>query len=155
MIRSWRSAERRLWRWSLRGAQIALAVTALAAVVSQPGLAANGLFLGSILALGAIGITLIYGIHKFANIAQGDFMTFGAYVGFFLLTDIFPQRAGLGPFTFGYPLLLALPVSMAVGAGVAMALDRGVYRRLRARGASLGTMAIASLGVAYWFLEGG
>ena len=43
------------------------------------GLVVNGIFLGAIIALGAIGLTLIYGILNFANIAHGDYMTLGAY----------------------------------------------------------------------------
>ena len=42
-----------------------------------------GLIVGSIIALGAIGLTLVYGILKFANFAHGDLMTAGAYLAFF------------------------------------------------------------------------
>ena len=41
------------------------------------GLVVNGVFLGAIIALGAVGLTLIYGILNFANIAHGDYMTMG------------------------------------------------------------------------------
>ena len=43
-------------------------------------------------------------------------MTFGAYVVFFLLTSVLPESAGFGPFTFGFPLLIAVPVGMAAAA---------------------------------------
>ena len=48
--------------------------------VAQTGL--NGLSLGSIYALGAVGLTLVYGILKLVNFAQGDFLTFGAYMAY-------------------------------------------------------------------------
>jgi len=115
-------------------------------------LVVNGLFLGAIMALGAIGLSLVYGIHKFAHIAHGDFMTLGAYVALFLLGMLFPriglESTGLGPFTFGYPLFLALPLSMLVLAAVAIGLDVGIYRRLRRRGVSNVVLAMTSLGVA-------
>ena len=112
----------------------------------------NGLFLGAIIALGAVGLTLVYGILKFAHIAHGDFITVGAYIGFFLLGDLFPRLGatgtGLGPFTFGYPLLLAIPVvALAVGV-MAVVLDLGVYQRLRQRGVSPVVLAMTSLGLA-------
>ncbi|MEE8420638.1 MAG: hypothetical protein V3R92_04180, partial [Dehalococcoidales bacterium] len=79
-------------------------------------LVVNGLFLGSIIALGAIGLSLVYGIHGFAHIAHGDFMTLGAYTALFTLGTFLPgiglENTGLGPFTFGYPLFIALPLSM-------------------------------------------
>ncbi len=118
------------------------------AAASQVDLAVNGIFLGSVLALGAIGITLIYGVLRFANIAQGDMMTFGAYVAFFLLVSVLPEHAGLGPFTFGFPLLLAIPISMAAVAALAVGMEIVVFRRLRRRRANLVTIEIASLGIA-------
>ena len=54
----------------------------------------------------------------------------------------------MGPFTFGYPLLLALPVAVAVVAVGAIVLDVAIYRRLRDRGVSPVVLAMASLGVA-------
>ena len=117
-----------------------------------PELIVNGLFLGAMIALGAIGISLIYGILRFAHIAHGDFMTFGAYVTFFLVGQLFPRigldSTGFGPFTFGYPLLIALPITVVVVVAIAIALDALIYRRLRNRSSSLVIMAMASLGVA-------
>ena len=112
----------------------------------------NGVFLGAIIGLGAVGLSLVYGILKFANIAHGDFMALGAYLGFFLLADLFPRiglgSTGLGPFTFGYPLLLAIPIAAVAVAVLAVLLDVGVYRRLRDRGINLVVLAMTSLGVA-------
>ena len=131
-----------------RAGQLLLAVAFGVAAASQVDLAVNGVFLGSVLALGAIGITLIYGVLRFANIAQGDMMTFGAYLAFFLLVSVLPEEAGLGPFTFGLPLLVAIPISMLGVAGLALGMELLVFRRLRARRANLVTIEIASLGIA-------
>ncbi len=116
------------------------------------GLVVNGIFIGAIIALGAIGLTLIYGILKFANIAHGDYMTLGAYAALFIVGSLLPkigvEGEGLGPFTFGYPLLIALPIAAAVIAAAAVALDVVVYRRLRDRGMNAVVVSMASLGVA-------
>jgi branched-chain amino acid transport system permease protein/neutral amino acid transport system permease protein len=112
----------------------------------------NGLFLGSIIALGAIGLSLVYGILKFAHIAHGDFMTWGAYIAFFLLGTLLPkigmEGAGFGPFTFGPSLFLALPITIVGIVAMALILDRLVYRRLRRRAVHTVVIAMASLGVA-------
>ena len=116
------------------------------------GLVVNGLILGSVIALGAIGLTLVYGILKLGNFAHGDYMAFGAYVAFFIVDGVLPrvgiEGAGLGPFTFGFPVLIALPLSAMVVALGAIALDLLIYRRLRDRGASTAILMMASLGVA-------
>lgn len=131
-------------------ALVAIAIGLLPFV--KMGLVVNGVFLGAIIALGAIGLTLIYGILNFANIAHGDYMTMGAYITLFLMGNVLAgigiEGKGLGPFTFGYPLLIALPVAVAAVAAGAIALDRLVYRRLRNRGVNAVTLAMTSLGVA-------
>lgn len=93
-----------------------------------------GLVLGSIIVLGAIGLTLTYGIFNFANFAHGDMMTLGAYFALF-------YRFGLG-----WPLAVSLVAAMISGAFVSVLIDKLVYRRLRHRGSI--TLLIASVGVA-------
>lgn len=131
-----------------RIAQTLLAIVFVVLALSEIGLAVNGIFLGSILALGAVGITLVFGVMRFANIAHGDMMTMGAYVAFFVLVSVLPEHAGLGPFTFGFPLFIALPASMAAVAALALGMDLLVFRRLRERRANIVTIEIASLGLA-------
>ncbi len=131
-----------------RVVQAVLAVVFVVLALSEIGLAMNGVFLGSVLALGAVGITLVFGVMRFANIAHGDMMTMGAYVAFFLLVSVLPEHTGLGPFTFGFPLLIAIPVSMAAVAALAVGMDVFVFRRLRLRRANIVTIEIASLGLA-------
>ena len=78
-----------------------------------------GLVLGSIYALGAIGVTLTFGILRFANFAHGETMTLGAY---FTLTLI--GLTGLHP-------LLLLPVAMVLTALAVLGMDRLFFRPLR------------------------
>lgn len=95
------------------------------------------LTLGSIYALGAVGISMIFGILRFAHFAHGDLMTVGAY-GVLAAVWFLPV----------HPLLL-LPVGMALAVFAALAVDRLFYRPLR----KLPTIytVIASFGVALIF----
>ena len=147
------AAAARLWRAAYAGPLFLVLALALGLLpFVKMGLIVNGVFVGSIIALGAIGLTLIYGILNFANIAHGDYMTLGAYVGLFVVGTVLPsiglQGEGLGPFTFGYPLLIGLPIAVAAVAALAVALDALIYRRLRDRGAGVVVISMASLGLA-------
>ncbi len=111
-----------------------------------------GIVLGSIIALGAIGLTLIYGILRFANFAHGDLMTVGAYVVLFLLTSALPAlgiaHVPWAPLSFGWPMLAGLAVAMPVTGALAIAIDRVLYRPMRARRVSPVMLAMASLAMA-------
>ncbi len=93
-----------------------------------------GLVLGSIYALGAIGISMLYGILRFAHFAHGDIMTLGAYLALVLV-------AGLG-----WPAIAALPLAMAATVLVAIGIDRLFYRPFRDSPTIV--LLIASFGVA-------
>jgi branched-chain amino acid transport system permease protein/neutral amino acid transport system permease protein len=103
-----------------------------------------GLIVGSVIALGAIGLTLIYGVLKFANFAHGDLMTAGAYIAFF----VFFGNDRLGPLSFGYGMIPAILAAMVGVAVLSVVIDRIVYRPLRNRKAGLVILAMASLGMA-------
>ena len=104
----------------------------------------NSLVLGSIYALGAVGVTLIFGILRFAHFAHGDMMTMGAFISFLLAM----AATALGLSTPFLPIgFLVLPVAMAIAAALALLIDRGFYAPLRARGARPVTLLIASIGV--------
>jgi branched-chain amino acid transport system permease protein len=79
-----------------------------------------GIILGSIIALGAIGLTLLYGILRFAHFAHGDLMTLGAYVVLLLNAELLPtlgvSERKLGPLSFGWRMLGSLVISMGVTA---------------------------------------
>jgi len=112
-----------------------------------------GLVHGSIIALGAIGLTLVFGIIRFANFAHGDLMSAGAYLALFLVTGLFswvgiPDN-NFGPFSFGWRMLFAFPISMLCVGFVAILLDRVLYQRLRRSGSGPVMLAISSLGAAF------
>ena len=80
---------------AMLAAAVVLAITQGAQELAQATI--NGLVSGSYFALGAAGLTLVYGVLKLVNFAHGEYLTFGAYMA------IFAQSA------FGFPLALALP----------------------------------------------
>lgn len=92
-----------------------------------------GIAVGCIYALGAVGISLIFAILRFAHFAHGDLMTLGAYIAYSLV-------AGLG-----WSVYAALPFALVVGAVAGMSIDRVVYKPFR-RSAGI-IIVIASFGV--------
>jgi len=112
-----------------------------------------GLVHGSIIALGAIGLTLIFGILGFANFAHGDLMTAGAYIALFLITGLFSwigiPDTTFGPLSFGLRMVLAFPISMIIVSGIAILLDRLLYRKLRRKGSSAVMLAMSALGASF------
>ncbi|MCU0853427.1 MAG: branched-chain amino acid ABC transporter permease, partial [Rhodobacteraceae bacterium] len=83
---------------------------------------------GSQLALGALGVTLIYGILRFSNFAHGDTMAFGAMAT--ILMTWYLQSIGVSIFPLP-TALLALPVGIFVTALLLLGTDRAVYRFYR------------------------
>lgn len=88
----------------------------------------NGLFLGSIYALIALGYTMVYGVLRFINFAHGDIFMLGAYTGLYLSKALSPLLAVL-PWPFGIALVLLL--SMLLCAGLGIAIEFLAYRPLR------------------------
>ncbi|MDZ7707905.1 MAG: branched-chain amino acid ABC transporter permease [Trueperaceae bacterium] len=111
-------------------------------------LTVRGVMLGGILALGAIGLSLIFGVLNLPHFAHGELMTVGAYLTLALLT-ILPDGGPLAPFSFSATFLLALAVVAPAVGMLSYLLDRGVYRPLRARGAAPIYMAMSSLAIAF------
>ncbi len=105
----------------------------------------NGLSLGAIYALIALGYTMIYGVLRFINFAHGDVFMVGAYIGFF----VFPKLvAVLGP---GYPTAIAVLLAAMVGCGIlGVIIEFLAYRPLRNRPKL--TVLITAIGVSL-FLE--
>ena len=150
------------------GAVLGVVIGALLiwAIITRTDAFVVGIVTGSILALGAIGLTLIYGILKFAHFAHGDSMMLAGYLAFFFLTGtIVGERTDAQPlpwslsdlpaatepildFSFGYGLLIAMVVAAAAMAALFVFLDRFVYGPLRRRGSSIVIFAMASLGIA-------
>jgi branched-chain amino acid transport system permease protein len=112
-----------------------------------------GIVFGSIIALGSIGLTLVFGILRFANFAHGDMMTAGAYVALFLVTGLFnwlgvPDES-LGLLSFGWRMVFAIPVSMIAIAMLAILLDRILYQPLRRKKSGTIILTMAALGASF------
>ncbi len=99
---------------------------------------------GSQLALGALGVTLVYGVLRFANFAHGDTMAFGAMTAVFGTWWLQSVGVGFGPLPTA---LIALPSASAVTILLLLAIDRIVYRHFRRVQAPLVTFVIVSFGV--------
>jgi branched-chain amino acid transport system permease protein len=103
----------------------------------------SGTITGSVYALGAIGVTLIFAILRFAHFSHGDMMTVGGYIAF-VLAGLLAATGFTAPIPLGF---IVLPVAMALTVLVALGVDRTVYAPLRQRGAKPVTLLIASIGV--------
>ncbi|WP_347138329.1 branched-chain amino acid ABC transporter permease [Paracoccus sp. SSK6] len=101
---------------------------------------------GAQLALGALGVTLIYGILRFSNFAHGDTMAFGTAITILVTWGLQALGVSLGPLPTA---LLALPVGIAATAVLVLATDRAVYRFYRAQRAAPIIFVMASVGVMF------
>ena len=109
-----------------------------------------GLTYGSQLALGALGVTMVYAVLRFSNFGHGETMAFGAMVTILVTWGI--QSAGISI----QPLptaLLAIPVGILVTVLLTLLIDRFVYRYHRERKANPVIFLIVSIGVMF-FLGG-
>jgi neutral amino acid transport system permease protein len=102
---------------------------------------ANGLVFGSILALAAVGLSLVYGILRLSNFAHGDFLTFGAFAA--LLTTRWLPVNGVS----NSALVLASLVSILATIALVIGLEFLVWRPLRRRGATVLALIIVSIGL--------
>jgi branched-chain amino acid transport system permease protein/neutral amino acid transport system permease protein len=142
-------------RWALPLLGVALlAVVVAASIVNGVGpdrllsLTVRGVMLGGILALGAIGLSLIFGVMNLPHFAHGDLMTVGAYLTLLLVT-LAPDGPALAPFSFSATFLGAVAVVAPTVGLLSYLLDRGVYRPLRARGSQPIYLAMSSLAIAF------
>jgi neutral amino acid transport system permease protein len=99
-------------------------------------LVANGLVTGSVIAIAAVGVSLVYGILRLVNFAYGDFMAFGALAAY-----AFNGPLGLG-------MIPATLVGMLATAVLSLVLDVALWRPLRARRAGFMSLFLASIGLA-------
>ncbi len=102
---------------------------------SGPQYIKNGIVVGSILSLGAIGLTTIYKILGFPNFAHGDFLTFGAYM----------VLLGL---SLNLPTILSVLFAIGISIVLVLVLEKSLWEPLREKGAGDITMLIASIGLA-------
>jgi neutral amino acid transport system permease protein len=107
----------------------------------DPQLIINGIALGSIIALAAVGLTLTYGILKLSNFAHGDFMTLGAY-----LTWVTNQA--------GVNVWLSMMVGMAGTVGGMLLSEKILWQPMRRQRASATTLIIISIGLSLFLRNG-
>jgi branched-subunit amino acid ABC-type transport system permease component len=93
-----------------------------------------GIVLGSIYALGAVGITLVFAILRYAHLAHGDLATLGAFLALAMVQLL------------GMPVMAALPFVILLTAAVAVGIDRVFYDAFRERPKIITVMS--SLGIA-------
>ena len=95
----------------------------------------NGIVLGSIIALAAIGLTMVYGVLNFANFSHADFMTFGAYIAFVLNVAL------------GFNIILSFFIAIAIAGALGVLLDFLVWKPMRRKNADLISLIIISIGL--------
>ena len=117
------------------------AIVALANFVIVPGLA-----YGAQLAIGALGVTLIYGILRFSNFAHGDTMAFGTAITILFTTAFIGMGITFGPLPTA---LLALPFGIGATILLLLGTDWAVYKFYREQKASPVILVIVSMGVMF------
>lgn len=101
---------------------------------------------GAQLALGALGVTIIFGILKFANFSHGELMSFGTMITILVTWLLQDMGVGIAPFPTA---LLALPVGVLAAIGMALLTDRMVFRFYRRQRSNPIVFAIVSVGVMF------
>lgn len=117
------------------------ALVAFANFVFVPGLA-----YGAQLAIGALGVTLIYGILRFSNFAHGDTMAFGTAITILVTTGLLSLGITFGPLPTA---LLALPIGIGATILLLLGTDWAVYKFYRQQKASPVILVIVSMGVMF------
>ncbi|MEQ1951079.1 branched-chain amino acid ABC transporter permease [Mesorhizobium sp. CN2-181] len=112
----------------------------------------DGLITGSMIGLGAVGVTLTYSILRFANFAHGEFISWGAYFAFAVAGALGAvsgaMLAPIGPFSFGWALPIGLLAALALTGGLALVVDALLFGRLRRQRSTVIIMVMASFGAA-------
>ncbi|GAA1687454.1 hypothetical protein GCM10009808_00590 [Microbacterium sediminicola] len=95
----------------------------------------NGVNFGLMLALAAIGLSLVYGTTGISNFAHGEMVTFGALMGLLFAVGL------------NLPLLVAFPLAIIVSGAFGYAMDAGLWRPLRRKGLGVVQLMIVSIGL--------
>ncbi|MFT5629595.1 MAG: branched-chain amino acid transport system permease protein [Gammaproteobacteria bacterium] len=117
------------------------AIVAFSNYVLVPGAA-----YGAQLALGALGVTLIYGILRFSNFAHGDTMAFGTAMTIIITNGLLALGITFGPLPTA---LLALPFGIAATCLLVLFTDKLVYKFYRKQKAAPVILVIVSMGVMF------
>ncbi|CTQ63431.1 branched-chain amino acid transport system permease protein [Labrenzia sp. EL_208] len=111
----------------------------------------DGILVGSFLSLGAIGLTMVMHILRFANFSHAELLSIGAYCALVfdkLFESVLPVlSAKFGPLSITGALAVSILISMAVTGFTAVLIDRLIFRRVRQKGGEL-SMVFASFGMA-------
>jgi len=99
-------------------------------------LLANGLVTGSVIALAAAGVSIVYGILRLVNFAYGDYMTFGAFIAVYFNV------------TLELPIVAAAILAMLATALLSIALELVLWKPVRARDAGFMSLFLVSIGLA-------
>jgi neutral amino acid transport system permease protein len=121
---------------------LAVAVTILVLGVTQgwhelAQVTINGLVSGAYFALGAAGLTLVYGVLRLVNFAHGEFLTFGAYM------------AIVAHSTLGLPFSAGIVAAVVATAVFGVAIELAIWRPMRRKGAGVLQLLLMSLGLAF------
>jgi neutral amino acid transport system permease protein len=130
---------------AVAGGVVGLAFCVLLAVYGLDALGqrtVNGLVSASYFALGAVGLTLVYGTLRLVNFAHGDLLTFGAYMAF------------VANVSAGAPLVVAVLFAVVATAALGVAAELIVWRPMRARGARLLQLLLIAIGLAFVLRNG-
>ena len=104
---------------------------------------ANGVVLGTIIALTAVGLSLIFGVTGLVNFAHGDLLTLGA-----VFALVFTVPSDVDPGGIGLPFWIAVVLAVAMGGVVGGLLERGLFRPLRDRNVGGIALLIITIGLA-------
>ncbi|WP_249353799.1 branched-chain amino acid ABC transporter permease [Microbacterium sp. 2FI] len=96
----------------------------------------NGLNFGLLLALAAVGVSLIFGTTGLTNFAHAEMLTFGAVVAL-VFTSV----------PFGWPMWIVIPIVILLGGALGWGLDAGLWKPLRRKGLGLVQLMIVSIGL--------
>ncbi len=108
---------------------------------------ADGILSASLIALGALGLSMTYNVLRFANFAHGEILSTGSYFSLAAVSLIGAGVGSMGPIKFGWPLLVAIPISILCTAMVVLVVDLLVFRPLRDKHASRITLIMAAFGI--------
>jgi branched-chain amino acid transport system permease protein len=103
-----------------------------------PQLLYNGLVFGIFMALGALGLSMVFGTTGLTNFAHGELVTFGALVTFMFNV------------TFGFPFVASAALALLLGAAFGWLQDKALWGPLRRRGTGLIAMMIVSIGLQFF-----
>ncbi|MDD4876235.1 MAG: branched-chain amino acid ABC transporter permease [Dehalococcoidales bacterium] len=106
-------------------------------MINWPQVLFNSAITGSLYLIGAVGLTLTYGLSKFPNFAHAEFITLGAFIGYLVA-----EQLGLG-----WPL--ALLIAFLVSGTVGVLCYRGIFQPLAKRGSSIIHLMVASIALGF------